>query len=43
MNFPNGTKFKETVDLETGEKIKLAILPDGSVIKFWTEEELSNI
>lgn len=43
MKFPEGTKFKEEVDSETGQKIKIAILPDGREIKFFTEEDLENI
>lgn len=43
MDFPKGTKFKEDIDPKTGEKIKIAILPDGSEIKFWTEENLEDI
>lgn len=43
MKFPEGTKFKEEVDSETGQKIKIAILPDGKEIKFFTEEDLENI
>jgi len=43
MDFPKGTKFKEEKDPETGKKIKIAILPDGTTLKFWTEEELENI
>ena len=43
MNFPKGTRFKDGVDLETGQKIKIAILPDGEEIKFFTEEDLESI
>lgn len=43
MNFPKGTIFKEDTDPETGEKIKIAILPDGTELKFFTEEDLKNI
>jgi hypothetical protein len=43
MNFPRGTEFREEIDAETGEKVKLAILPDGTVLKFFTEEELTEI
>ncbi len=43
MNFPEGTKFKEGEDPETGKKIKIAILPDGTELKFFTEEELNSI
>ena len=43
MNFPKGTKFKEEVDPETGQKVKLAILPDGTILKFYTDEELTEI
>jgi hypothetical protein len=43
MKFPPGTIFKDSVDPETGEKIKIAILPDGSKIKFWTDEDLTEI
>ena len=34
MDFPKGTRFKDGVDPKTGEKIKIAILPDGEEIKF---------
>ena len=43
MEFPKGTIFKEDTDPETGKKLKVAILPDGTVIKFWTEENLEEI
>ncbi len=43
MNFPKGTTFKDDVDPETGQKIKIAILPNGDVIKFFTEEVLEEI
>ena len=43
VNFPKGTIFKEEIDPESGKKVKIAILPDGSVIKFWTDEELTKI
>ena len=43
MNFPKGTVFKEDVDPETGQKIKIAILPDGTELKFFTEENLTDI
>jgi hypothetical protein len=43
MDFPKGTKFKSGVDPETGQKIKIAILPDGEEIKFFTEEDLEGI
>ena len=32
MGFPKGTKFEETTDPKTGQKVKEAILPDGTVI-----------
>jgi hypothetical protein len=43
MEFPKGTIFKDEVDPVTGEKIKIAILPDGTELKFYTEEDLDNI
>ena len=43
MNFPEGTVFKNGKDLETGKKIKIAVLPDGTELKFFTEEELESI
>ena len=43
MEFPKGTKFREDVDPETGTKVKIAILPDGTELKFFTEEELDEI
>ncbi len=43
MQFPKGTEFKEEVDPETGKKVKIAILPNGEKIKFWTDEELTEI
>jgi hypothetical protein len=43
MDFPSGTKFREEVDSKTGQKIKIAILPDGTELKFYTEEDLESI
>ena len=43
MKFPKGTKFEESIDPKTGKPIKIAKLPDGTVLKFWTEEELTEI
>ena len=43
MNFPKGTKFREEEDPVTGQKIKVAILPDGTELKFFTEEDLESI
>ena len=43
MNFPKGTKFKDDIDRETGQKIKIAILPDGTELRFFTEEDLESI
>ena len=43
MNFPEGTTFREEIDPDTGQKIKIAILPDGTELKFYTEENLENI
>jgi len=43
MEFPRGTRFKEDIDSKTGQKIKLAILPDGTELRFYTEEELNSI
>ena len=43
MNFPEGTKFRNEVDPKTGQKIKVAIFPDGTEIKFFTEEDLERI
>ena len=43
MKFPKGTRFKDGVDPDTGQKIKIAILPGGEEIKFFTEENLENI
>ena len=43
MKLPKGTKFKEGFDEETGQKIKIAILPDGTELKFFTDEELNSI
>jgi len=43
MDFPKGTRFKDDVDPKTGEKIKIAILPDGEEIKFFTDEDLESI
>jgi len=43
MNFSKGTKFRSEVDPETSEKIKVAILPNGKEIKFWTDENLEEI
>ena len=43
MDFPEGTKFREEVDPKTGQKVKVAILPDGTEVKFFTEEDLESI
>jgi len=43
MNFPEGTKFREDIDPDTGQKIKIAILPDETELKFYTEEDLESI
>ncbi len=43
MDFPKGTKFRDDVDSATGRKIKVAILLDGSELKFYTEEDLGSI
>ena len=43
MDFPKGTIFKEDVDHKTGEKVKIAILPDGTELRFFTEENLEDI
>ena len=43
MNFPKGTKFRDDIDPETGQKVKIAILPNGDEIKFWTDEDLEEI
>jgi hypothetical protein len=43
MDFPNGTKFRDEIDPETSQKVKVAILPDGTELKFYTEEDLGSI
>ena len=43
MDFPKGTKFRKDVDPVTGQNIKVAILPDGTEIKFFTDEDLESI
>ena len=43
MDFPKGTIFKDDVDAQTGQKVKIAILPDGTELRFFTEENLENI
>jgi len=43
MDFPEGTKFRDEVDPKTGQKVKVVILPDGTELKFFTEEDLENI
>lgn len=43
MNFPKGTTFRDEVDPKTKQKIKVAVLPDGSEIKFYTDEDLESI
>ena len=43
MEFPKGTVFKEDVDPKTGQKVKIAILPDGTELRFFTEEDLEKI
>jgi len=43
MDFPKGTVFKEIKDPETGATVKVAILPNGDEIKFWTDEDLEEI
>ena len=43
MDFPQGTTFKDEIDEKTGKKVKIAVLPDGTELKFFTEEDLANI
>jgi len=43
MDFPKGTIFREEKDPKTGQKVKIAILPNGDEIKFWTDEDLKEI
>jgi len=43
MQFPKGTRFREEEDPKTGQKVKIAILPDGTELKFYTEESLEDI
>jgi hypothetical protein len=43
MDFPKGTIFRDEVDEKTGEKVKIAILPDGTELRFFTEEDLETI
>ena len=43
MNFPKGTIFRKEIDSKTGQKIQIAILPDGTELKFYTEEDLDSI
>ena len=43
MRFPKGTRFRNEIDNKTGEKIKVAILPDGTELKFFTDEDLEEI
>ncbi len=43
MRFPKGTRFRDELDIKTGEKIKIAILPDGTELKFYTDEDLEKI
>jgi hypothetical protein len=43
MDFPKGTIFRDEIDTKTGQKIKVAILPDGTELKFYTEEDLESI
>ena len=43
MEFPKGTTFKDGADEKTGKKVKIAVLPDGTELKFFTEENLTDI
>jgi hypothetical protein len=43
MDFPKGTIFRDEIDKKTGQKVKVAILPDGTELRFFTEEDLENI
>ena len=43
MRFPKGTRFIDDIDNKTGNKIKIAILPDGTELKFFTDEDLDEI
>jgi hypothetical protein len=43
MNFPMGAKFREDIDPDNELKIKIAILPDGTEIKFYTKEDIESI
>ena len=43
MRFPKGTRFRDEIDSITGQKLKVAILPDGTELKFYTDEDLEEI
>jgi len=43
VEFPKGTKFKEGTDERSGKKVKIAVLPDGTELKFFTEENLEDL
>ena len=43
IDYFSGTKFKDAVDEKTGQKIKIAILPDGTELRFFTDEDLESI
>ena len=43
MDFPKGTEIRDEVDPETGQKVKIVILPDRTELKFYIEENLDNI
>ena len=43
MDFPKGTIFRDEIDQKTGQKVKVAILPDGTELRFFTDEDLENI
>ena len=43
MRFPKGTRFFDDIDIKTGKKIKVALLPDGTELKFYTDEDLEEI
>ena len=43
MDFSKGAIFKEEVNPKTEVKVKIAILPDDTELRFFTEEYLKTI
>jgi hypothetical protein len=44
MDFSKGIEFRiDEINPKTGQKVKIAIIPDGTELKFYTEKDFNNI